>query len=64
MPYCSKCKKEISEKENAYSLKNFGESICRDHQNGLSKKESTYKEGMIKGRIAETLIEELFLSLG
>lgn len=31
--------------------------------NGLSKKDSYYKESMIKGRIAETLIEELFLSL-
>ncbi|MBN2422189.1 hypothetical protein JXB41_03095 [Candidatus Woesearchaeota archaeon] len=30
---------------------------------GLSKKDSKYKESMIKGRIAETLIEELFLSL-
>src|SRR3989344_9315585 len=47
-------------------------NLCRVHQNnkilstsdGLSKRESRYKEGMIKGRIAETLIEELFLSLG
>ena len=31
---------------------------------GLSRKESNFKESMIKGRIAETLIEELFLSLG
>jgi hypothetical protein len=31
---------------------------------GLSEREERYKEGMIKGRIAETLIEELFLSLG
>ena len=31
--------------------------------NGLSKKDNNYKENMIKGRIAETLIEELFLSL-
>ncbi|MDW7731950.1 MAG: hypothetical protein SCH66_05920 [Methanolobus sp.] len=33
-------------------------------QSGLSKREHYYKESMIKGRIAETLIEELFLSLG
>jgi len=33
-------------------------------ENGLSKRDTYYKEGMIKGRIAETLIEELFLSLG
>lgn len=30
----------------------------------LTKREKRYKEGMIKGRIAETLVEELFLSLG
>ncbi|MFH1151498.1 MAG: hypothetical protein ABIJ14_03895 [Nanoarchaeota archaeon] len=35
-----------------------------DVKDGLSIKESKYREGMIKGRIAETLIEELFLSLG
>jgi hypothetical protein len=32
--------------------------------NSFSKKEYNFKEGMIKGRIAETLIEEMFLSLG
>ena len=32
--------------------------------NGLSEKDSNYRYNMIKGRIAETLIEELFLSLG
>lgn len=31
---------------------------------GLSDKERAYRYGMIKGRIAETLIQELFLSLG
>jgi hypothetical protein len=31
---------------------------------GLSEREERYREDMIKGRIAETLIEELFLSLG
>ncbi|NOQ55273.1 MAG: hypothetical protein GQ477_00545 [Nanohaloarchaea archaeon] len=34
-----------------------------NENDGLSKKDSYYKESMIKGRIAETLIEELFLSL-
>lgn len=32
--------------------------------NGLSKREHNYRYNMIKGRIAETLIQELFLSLG
>ncbi|MBI2284307.1 MAG: hypothetical protein HYU71_11410 [Bacteroidetes bacterium] len=31
---------------------------------GLNNKEYSYRYGMIKGRIAETLIQELFLSLG
>lgn len=71
--YCSKCKEEISLEEYNYSIKKYKTALCRNHQKnfstyndsaGLSKKESSYKEGMIKGRIAETLIEELFLSLG
>lgn len=32
--------------------------------NGLSDDQRTYRYNMIKGRIAETLIQELFLSLG
>ena len=73
--YCSKCKKDISEKVYEYSKKNCGAVLCRGCQedsgsekklvekNGLSDKQSKYRESMIKGRIAETLIEELFLSL-
>jgi hypothetical protein len=69
---CSKCNEEITKKEYEYSMKKFNSALCRTHQKnnnssqdskGLSKRESNYKEGMIKGRIAETLIEELFLSL-
>lgn len=33
-------------------------------QKGLSDKDRNFRYGMIKGRIAETLIQELFLSLG
>jgi hypothetical protein len=32
--------------------------------NGLTDKERNFRYGMIKGRIAETLVQELFLSLG
>ena len=64
---CIICKKEITPAEHDYSMKKHGKALCRPHQKssseGLSKKEGRYKEGMIKGRIAETLIEELFLSL-
>ena len=71
--YCKECKTGITTKEYEYSIKKHGQPLCRTHQkedntnnnsNGLSKRENRYKEGMIKGRIAETLIEELFLSLG
>ena len=76
--FCSLCKETITPEEYKYSLEKYGKVLCREHQknckepnktstdenNGLSKKDSRYKEGMIKGRIAETLIEELFLSLG
>ena len=76
--YCSKCKKDIPEKVYEYSLENYDKVLCRDCQKtinngkdnvsdnkseGLSDKKSRFTEGMIKGRIAETLIEELFLSL-
>ena len=36
----------------------------QEKQNGLTDKERSFRYGMIKGRIAETLIQELFLSLG
>ncbi|MBR9706640.1 hypothetical protein GOV14_06415 [Candidatus Pacearchaeota archaeon] len=65
---CEVCKEEITEKENNYSTKNCGRPLCRKHQhtknNSMSKKDMYSKENMIKGRIAETLIEELFLYLG
>jgi len=71
--YCKECQAGITSEEYEYSMKKYGQPLCRIHQknitlrnnqDGLSKSENKYKEGMIKGRIAETLIEELFLSLG
>lgn len=77
--FCSVCKKDISEKVYTYSLKHFKKALCREHQQtpsspekkslskekqGLSKHKKNYEKSLIKGRIAETLIEELFLSLG
>jgi hypothetical protein len=38
-------------------------SSNKNNSNGISKRESNFVENMIKGRIAETLIEELFLYL-
>ncbi len=56
---CTKC----------YHEKNGHKHPIEKHEevedsNGLSSKEHDYRYGMIKGRIAETLIQELFLSLG
>lgn len=66
MADCTKC--------GAYTKYNGGLcSKCYDANNavaveepkgGLNDKEHTYRYNMIKGRIAETLIQELFLSLG
>ncbi len=53
---CSKC---YSEKN-----KNNGGDVEVEEISGLTDKDWAYRYGMIKGRIAETLIQELFLSLG
>jgi hypothetical protein len=54
---CIKCYK----KQN--STNNEKENIVESETTGLSEKDKNYRYGMIKGRIAETLIQELFLSL-
>jgi len=58
MPSCKKC--------GAYTKYNNGycASCFKPREIGLSKREHKFKEDMIKGRIAEALIEELFLTLG
>lgn len=38
-------------------------NVIEGEKNGLSEKDYKFRYGMIKGRIAETLVEELFLSL-
>ena len=60
---CTKCGKE-SKFENSLCSKCYAESKTNgDDANGLTEKERNYRYNMIKGRIAETLIQELFLSL-
>jgi hypothetical protein len=44
--------------------KKIAEAPAQNENNGLNEKERNYRYNMIKGRIAETLIQELFLSLG
>ncbi len=62
---CKKCyykQKEGSSIENETAKTNeFDDNLM---ESGLSEKDKAYRYGMIKGRIAETLIQELFLSLG
>jgi len=52
---CLKCYKE----KNGGSI-----TVAQEEHEGLTDKEHDYRYNMIKGRIAETLIQELFLSLG
>jgi len=54
---CYECYK--TNKSNELELGNMEQEL----QGGLSDKDYQYRYGMIKGRIAETLIQELFLSL-
>lgn len=49
---------------NANKSKDKIESAAKAESSGLSDKDKNYRYNMIKGRIAETLIQELFLSLG
>jgi hypothetical protein len=69
MPECIKCK-AYTKFEGGLCLKCYREQKDNDELDesvevdiGLSDKEYNYRYGMIKGRIAETLIQELFLSL-
>jgi len=55
---CTKC---YYDKDD--SKKSIDKHMDIDESNGLTNKEHDYRYNMIKGRIAETLIQELFLSL-
>lgn len=54
---CYKCYK------NKNSIESITKSTSINYSKGLNKVDFNYRYGMIKGRIAETLIQELFLSL-
>src|SRR5687768_7797544 len=54
---CTKCYNEKNSKDLDFD-------DVEVEEGGLTNKERNYRYGMIKGRIAETLIQELFLSLG
>jgi hypothetical protein len=54
---CSKCYSDKKKNKSADTV------MVIDDNSGLTDKERNYRFQMIKGRIAETLIQELFLSL-
>lgn len=64
MPECITCG-AYTKYENGLCLNCYhGHNSSKEHQGGMTDREYTYRYNMIKGRIAETLIQELFLSLG
>jgi len=58
---CTKCYSKNNDKTSNKTMVDLEDD---DEHSGLTDKEHNYRYGMIKGRIAETLIQELFLSLG
>jgi hypothetical protein len=58
---CYSCYKAENYHQKSTSVAEPEEEI---YSNGLSERDRNYRYNMIKGRIAETLIQELFLSLG
>lgn len=64
MPKCIQCG-SYTKFENGLCLDCYHEKNGeKNDETGMSDKEYNYRFNMIKGRIAETLIQELFLSLG
>ncbi len=69
MPECIQCG-AFTKFEKGLCLSCYNEKkqsnqvVTNDILVGLSEKDKNYRYNMIKGRIAETLIQELFLSLG
>jgi hypothetical protein len=62
---CSKCYSLKNPKQNSSGqIELHPENQTEKQLVGLSERDKNYRYGMIKGRIAETLIQELFLSLG
>jgi hypothetical protein len=59
---CTKCYKEKQQQNDSKITEEI--ELTEDSPSGLSDKDKIYRYSMIKGRIGETLIQELFLSLG
>ena len=58
--HCLECYSKLSKKTE----EKITPAVVVNEMHGLSDKAKIYRYNMIKGRIAETLIQELFLSLG
>ena len=66
MGLCKNCGQDSGKYEfcrRCYAETNTSENIEPEVSTGLSDKELEYRHNMIKARIAETLVEELFLSM-
>lgn len=68
MPTCPNCGSPSKQEGwlclDCYNKKKGAQAAAEEKEGGLSSREYNYRYNMIKGRIAETLIQELFLSLG
>lgn len=60
---CFKCYKSSDDGDTVVEVKKEKKVVEKDSE-GLSDQQKNYRYNMIKGRIAETLVQELFLSLG
>lgn len=58
--HCLDCYSKLSKKTEDKTIP----TVVDGEMHGLSDKAKIYRYNMIKGRIAETLVQELFLSLG
>lgn len=61
---CAKCFKENKNNNSEVAVLTSQTAVAESNEGGLTDKQRNYRYNMIKGRIAETLIQELFLSLG
>ncbi len=62
---CYQCYKSQNSREDDLNFdEEFKDVETSQGSGGLTEKDRNYRYNMIKGRIAETLIQELFLSLG
>ena len=58
---CDKCGKEISEKQYRFTKMRFGSHFCTPCQIQFN---GNYDYNMMKGRMAETIVEQLFIRNG